>query len=166
MHIFSSANAPNCGRCCDTRLGGFQQPKILGSFTCLARGGSKMNHSEFESAISRREDRAHQTTPVNWIPRDRLFLILRCKDQITEAAFSTRYNYLGSRTVGFSCVSMTKIQSNRCGRRQWMSAPLLLQTPWLSFSPCRTMESCRLGLRAAMMQKSKKRVSLLVLYQK
>jgi hypothetical protein len=58
MHIFSSANAPNCGRCCDTRLGGFQQPKILGSFTCLARGGSKMNHSEFESAISRREDRA------------------------------------------------------------------------------------------------------------
>ena len=26
-------------------------------------------------------------------------LILRCKDQITEAAFSTRYNYLGSRTV-------------------------------------------------------------------
>jgi Type VI secretion system VasI, EvfG, VC_A0118 len=26
-------------------------------------------------------------------------LILRCKDQITEAAFSTRYNYLGSKTV-------------------------------------------------------------------
>ena len=26
-------------------------------------------------------------------------LILRCKDQITEAAFSTKYNYLGSRTV-------------------------------------------------------------------
>ena len=26
-------------------------------------------------------------------------LILRCKDQTTEAAFSTRYNYLGSRTV-------------------------------------------------------------------
>ena len=26
-------------------------------------------------------------------------LILRCKDQTTEAAFSTRYNYLGSRSV-------------------------------------------------------------------
>ena len=26
-------------------------------------------------------------------------LILRCKDQITEAAFSTKYNYLGSRSV-------------------------------------------------------------------
>ena len=26
-------------------------------------------------------------------------LILRCKDQITEAAFSTKYNWLGSRTV-------------------------------------------------------------------
>ena len=26
-------------------------------------------------------------------------LILRCKDQTTEAAFSTQYNYLGSRTV-------------------------------------------------------------------
>jgi hypothetical protein len=26
-------------------------------------------------------------------------LILRCKDQITEAVFSTRYNYLGSRSV-------------------------------------------------------------------
>jgi hypothetical protein len=26
-------------------------------------------------------------------------LMLRCKDQITEAAFSTRYNYLGSRSV-------------------------------------------------------------------
>jgi len=26
-------------------------------------------------------------------------LILRCKDQITEAAFSTRYNYLGYRSV-------------------------------------------------------------------
>jgi hypothetical protein len=70
-------------------------------------------------------------------------LILRCKDQITEAAFSTKYNYLGSRTVDFSCVSMTKIQSSRFGRRQWMAAPLLLQRPWLSFSPWRTMESCR-----------------------
>jgi hypothetical protein len=26
-------------------------------------------------------------------------LILRCKDQTTEAAFSTKYNYLGSRSV-------------------------------------------------------------------
>ena len=26
-------------------------------------------------------------------------LILRCKDQTTESAFSTKYNYLGSRTV-------------------------------------------------------------------
>ena len=32
------------------------------------------NHSEFESAISRGEDRAqHQTMPVNWILRDRLY---------------------------------------------------------------------------------------------
>jgi len=45
-------------------------------------------------------------------------LILRCKDQTTEAAFSTKYNYLGSRSVDVNCASMTKSYLRRYGRRQ------------------------------------------------
>ena len=35
-------------------------------------------------------------------------LISRCKDQTTEAAFSTKYNFLSSQSVDVNCVSMTK----------------------------------------------------------
>jgi hypothetical protein len=62
-------------------------------------------------------------------------LILRCKDQTAEAALSTRYNYLGSRIVDVQL----RINDQKCTQAGLegvrMAAPLLLQTPWLSFSP-------------------------------
>ena len=73
MHNFSSANALNCGRYCDTRLGGFQQPKSLGSFVFGLRGSEMANHSEFKSAISRGEDRATSNDAGRLILRDALY---------------------------------------------------------------------------------------------
>jgi hypothetical protein len=50
---------------------------------------------------------------------DDTVLILRCKDQTTEAAFSTRYNYLGSGSVDtLRCVSTTKSHLRSYGKRQ------------------------------------------------
>ena len=45
-------------------------------------------------------------------------LIIRCKDQITEAAFSTRYNYLGSRSVDV----LLRINDEKPCRQVWKAS--------------------------------------------
>jgi hypothetical protein len=45
-------------------------------------------------------------------------LIIRCKDQITEAAFSTRYNYLGSRSVDV----LLRINDEKPFRQVWKAS--------------------------------------------
>ena len=45
-------------------------------------------------------------------------LILRCKDQTTEAAFSTRYNYLGSRSVDVTL----RINDDKPFKQMWKAS--------------------------------------------
>ena len=45
-------------------------------------------------------------------------LILRCKDQTTEAAFSTKYNYLGSRSVDVTL----RINDEKSFRQVWKAS--------------------------------------------
>jgi hypothetical protein len=45
-------------------------------------------------------------------------LILRCKEQTTEAAFSTKYNYLGSRTVDVTL----RINDDKSFKQVWKAS--------------------------------------------
>jgi hypothetical protein len=45
-------------------------------------------------------------------------LILRCKEQVAEAAFSTKFNYLGSKFVNM----LVKINDEKLTKSQWRSS--------------------------------------------
>jgi len=71
-----------------------------------------------------------------------IVLILRCKEQTTEAAFQRNTIISATNLLMYNCESMTRIQSNKSGRHRWMVGLHLPPTPSRSFSHCRIMESC------------------------
>jgi hypothetical protein len=72
-----------------------------------------------------------------------IVLILRCKNQTTEAAFSTQYNYLGYKSVNVEL----RINDQNPVKEVWKASmngrAAFALTPSRSSSHCRTMEDYR-----------------------